>query len=64
MMVDTLIGLAGRSATRPAERARNTEHDTVPIPRQRTVDMTARGLGTIKKCQTVTKDLVKVRNIL
>ena len=60
-MVDTLIGPAGHSATRPAETARNTEHDHAPIPRQLTVDMIARGLGTTEKCLTVTRDLVKVR---
>lgn len=62
-MVDTRIGPAGHSATRLVETERDTEHDNAPIPRQLTVDMIARGLGTTGKCLTVTTDRVKVRNI-
>ena len=61
-MVDILTGLAGHSATRHAETARNTGHDTVPIHRRLTVDMTARGLGRTEKCLIVMMDPVKVRN--
>ena len=63
MTVGTRIGPAGHSATRPAETAKNTEHDSVPIPLLNTADTIARGLGTTKKCLFVTMDRVKVRNI-